>query len=104
MAVSLADEITCIEREIGFREKCYPRWVREKKLTQQAADTEMERMRAVLKRLQAARIADVFTSTDGQTEAQVRRDERGKVLAIIQKRNSSVYLRVKDLVERELGT
>lgn len=50
---TLDAQIECIRREISFRERVYPRWVRQGKLTQQAADIEMARMRAVLNTLAA---------------------------------------------------
>lgn len=46
-AVSLEDQLACVEREIGFRERTYPRHVKLGKLTQAAADLELARMRAV---------------------------------------------------------
>ena len=48
VAVPIADQIACVERELGFRERLFPRWVKSQKLTQKAADLEMVRMRAVL--------------------------------------------------------
>ncbi len=60
-------------------------------------------MRAVLADLQKARLGEVFKSDAGQTEAQIRRDERGRVLALVQRHNSSVFLRLKAMVEREFG-
>jgi hypothetical protein len=50
--VPIDAQIACIERELGFREKLYPRWVKTAKLTQENADTELSRMRAVLLTLQ----------------------------------------------------
>ena len=49
--VSLADMIECAEREIGFREKLYPRWIRENKLTQTLADLELRRMKSIYRLL-----------------------------------------------------
>jgi hypothetical protein len=46
--VSLAEQISCVERELGFRVRLYPRWIKAGKLAQGVADTEIERMRAVL--------------------------------------------------------
>lgn len=48
-APSLEEQIECVEREIGMREKVYPRWVRAapQKITQAKADQELARMRAV---------------------------------------------------------
>lgn len=52
---TLAELVACVEREIGFREKVYPRWVNSAppKLTQAVADLELGRMRAVRDRLLA---------------------------------------------------
>ena len=57
--ISLDDQIAAVDREIGMREKSYPRWVKDRKLTQKTADQELARMRAVreslleLKRIKA---------------------------------------------------
>lgn len=45
--ISIEDMVACIEREIGFRERCYPRWVADKKLTQKTADLEIARMKSI---------------------------------------------------------
>lgn len=45
--VSLKDMVACVEREISMRRHVYPRWVRLGKLTQAAADMELQRMDAV---------------------------------------------------------
>ena len=45
--ITITDMIACIEREIGMRERVYPRWVEQKKLLQATADQELARMRAV---------------------------------------------------------
>jgi hypothetical protein len=46
--VSIEAQIACVERELVFREKCYPKWVAEKRMTQKLADREIASMRAVL--------------------------------------------------------
>lgn len=51
--MTLAEQIACVEREIGFRERCYPGWVRGHKLTQAKADHELGAMRAVLETLRS---------------------------------------------------
>jgi len=56
-AVSIEDQIACVERELRFRERVYPRWVADHKLLQVTADIEMSRMRAVLLTLQLERVA-----------------------------------------------
>lgn len=43
--------VACVDREIAFRARVYPRWVATKKLTQTAADEQMTLMRAVRDRL-----------------------------------------------------
>lgn len=45
--ISHADQVAAIQREIGMREKLYPRWVKQGKLTQANADLEMARLKAV---------------------------------------------------------
>ena len=45
--VSVAEMLACVDREIGLREKVYPRFVLSGKLTQVNANRELERMRAV---------------------------------------------------------
>ena len=51
--VDLPKQIACIQREIGFRERMYPRWVAANKLKQEKADYELAAMRAVLETLKA---------------------------------------------------
>ena len=58
VAVSLLDQAAAVEREIRMREKLYPRWVRDGKLTQKLADLELERMRAVLNTVRSGAGAD----------------------------------------------
>lgn len=48
LAVPLSSQIACVEREIAMRERVYPRWVVERRMTQAKADAEIEAMRAVL--------------------------------------------------------
>lgn len=50
--VPLTDQIECVLRELGYRERVYARRVAEGKMTQKLADQELERMRAVLGTLQ----------------------------------------------------
>lgn len=49
---SLQEQIACVKREIAFRERVYPRWVVDRKMSQNRADTELGCMRAVLESLQ----------------------------------------------------
>ena len=51
--ISLTDQIKCVIREIGMRERVYPGWVAKGKMKQESADIEVERMKAVLATLQS---------------------------------------------------
>ena len=44
---TIAEQIAAVDRELDLRRKHYPRWVRQEKLTQTAADLEIKRMEAV---------------------------------------------------------
>lgn len=48
----LDEQIKCVRREIAMRERVYPRWVEQKKMTQQKADAEILVMREVLATLE----------------------------------------------------
>ena len=50
----LGEMIACIDRELGMREKVYPRWVEAGKLTPAKAARELVLMRAVRERLLVA--------------------------------------------------
>lgn len=45
--VSLDEQIKCVGRELGMRKALYPRWVDQKKMTQEKADAELKAMEAV---------------------------------------------------------
>lgn len=47
LTIPLDEQIACVEREIKMRERAYPRWVAEKRMTQKKADYELAAMRAV---------------------------------------------------------
>ena len=49
--VPLAAQIRCIEREIGYRERVYPKWIERGRMTLVKSLTELAAMRAVLKTL-----------------------------------------------------
>lgn len=49
--VSLEDQLACVDRELAMRRKVYPRWVKNGKLTQAAADLEILKMRGVRRAL-----------------------------------------------------
>lgn len=46
--LSIAAQVECIEREIRQRERLYPRWVQERRMTAEKAAREIAAMRAVL--------------------------------------------------------
>ena len=48
MAVTLENQIRCVQREIGLRERVYPKWVRDGKMKERVAQYEIEAMKAVL--------------------------------------------------------
>ena len=50
--IALPRQIECVDRELMFRRRCYPRWVKDGKMTQAKADTEIACMDAVRKTLE----------------------------------------------------
>ena len=46
--INIADQITCVQREINKRKYVYPRRVKKGQMTQKLADREIEHMEAVL--------------------------------------------------------
>lgn len=55
--VTLEEQLACVRREISMRERCYPRWVIDKRLTQAKAEAELAGMRAVLRTLEGLQAA-----------------------------------------------
>jgi hypothetical protein len=53
MTVTLVQQIKCVEREIGMRQRVYPRWIEAKRMTQKKADEEIAAMQAVLETLRS---------------------------------------------------
>lgn len=49
---TIDEQIACVERELGYRRRVYPRRVEARQMTQDLADREMARMEAVLATLQ----------------------------------------------------
>lgn len=45
--ISLDDMIACVARELEMRKRVYPRWVSQHKMSQEAADREIDTMRAI---------------------------------------------------------
>lgn len=52
MIASIAEQIASVEREIRMRERVYPRWVEQRRMTVKTAEHELACMRAVLATLQ----------------------------------------------------
>jgi hypothetical protein len=46
--ISLTDQIACLKREIALRKNVYPKWVGQRRMTQDEADREIARMTAAL--------------------------------------------------------
>lgn len=61
--VSISDQIRCVEREIKKREYVYPRQVAQGKMSQNRADAELDRMRAVLATLNEVAETQAFELT-----------------------------------------
>jgi len=55
--VTLDEQIACVDRELRFRRKTYPRFIARNALTEQAATDELRRMEAVRGTLVALRTA-----------------------------------------------
>lgn len=55
MEVTLHEQIECVERELRMRQRVYPRWVKQGKMTPEGQQKEMARMAAVLDTLHRVR-------------------------------------------------
>jgi hypothetical protein len=65
---TIADQIACVQREIGMRERVYPKWVAGGRMKKDAADREIAAMRAALATLNALKQATfiITVDTDGE--------------------------------------
>ena len=52
MSASITEQIASVEREIRMRERAYPRWIEQRRMTAKTAEHEISCMRAVLATLQ----------------------------------------------------
>jgi hypothetical protein len=52
---TITEQITEVEREIETRKRVYPKWVSEKRITQQIADQRVACMQSVLETLRLVR-------------------------------------------------
>jgi len=50
-SVSYGDMITCAQRELALRQRVYPKWVREERMSRQKADHEIACMAAIVEQL-----------------------------------------------------
>lgn len=108
---TIAEQIACVERELGMRGRVYPRWVANGKLNKAAADLEIRRMEAVKATLLraekefAARPAGALPNGELFGPAKVREDERRKVLDMVLNvaGQSVVYRVVAKLQEADRG-
>ena len=50
-AIPYAEQLKCVRREIAMRERVYPRWVADRKMTQTKADAEIAAMQSVAETL-----------------------------------------------------
>lgn len=53
MNITLERQIKCVNREIGFRKRCYPRWVEMGRMKREDADREIMEMESVKRTLEA---------------------------------------------------
>lgn len=51
--VTLTEQMVIVKREIDYRKKLYPKWVTEKRISQQEADYQIEGMEYVYNSLHA---------------------------------------------------
>ena len=52
MTVSIQEQIKCVKREIGLRQRVYPRQIEAGRMSNAKATDELKRMQAVLKTLE----------------------------------------------------
>lgn len=56
-AISINEQFRCVEREIALRRRVYPKLISSGKMSQQAADYQLQAMCAVLKSLNMVQLA-----------------------------------------------
>lgn len=59
MTVSLDEQIVCVKREIGLRERLYPRWIKSGMMKLDQANYQIAEMKAVLETLEKLRREDL---------------------------------------------
>ncbi len=66
--IPLIQQIKCVEREIGLRQRVYPGWVVQRRLSREEADYQIAAMQAVLETLQRGRQGELFDGARRQSE------------------------------------
>lgn len=56
-AVTIAEQIACAERELGYRKRVYPRWVASARMSQEKADHETAAMAEIIRTLKELQFA-----------------------------------------------
>ncbi len=51
--VTIQEQLECVERELAYRHRCYPRWVEQGRMQLDQASRELVRMEAVRDTLKA---------------------------------------------------
>jgi hypothetical protein len=52
MTVTIADQLKCARRELALRQRAYPRWIDNGRMSRDEADREIEAMSAIVATLQ----------------------------------------------------
>lgn len=58
--ITLGEQVKCLQREVNWRFRMYPKWVIAGRMTQNDADFQIAAMRAALKTLQSFQKPDLF--------------------------------------------
>lgn len=53
LTFTAADKLACAKRELAMRERVYPRWVKDQRMTQANSEKEIAIMRAIVADYQA---------------------------------------------------
>ena len=56
--VSLTEQLSCAEHELGMRRRVYTRWVTERRMAQEKADHEINSMAAIVETVRRAKLID----------------------------------------------
>ena len=78
--VTIEEQIACAERELGFRQRLYPRWLKAGKITEAAAKEEIERMSAILVTLRRVQVGQDHHVPNA---AEIRRGAEARVICAL---------------------